>query len=117
MAKKIYAGNLPYTVGEDELREVFSKIGEVQSVKVITDSVTNRSKGFGFVEMTSDEDADKAIATLNGTSIGERNITVSEARPQTNKSRVGGGGRPGGSKGRPSFGAGGNRGKGTERWR
>ena len=119
MAKKIYVGNLPYTVGEDELREVFEKIGEIASVKVITDSATGRSKGFGFIEMNSDEDADKAIATLNGTSLGERNITVSEARPQTNKGKMGGGGgRPGGGgKGRPSFGSGGGRGKGTERWR
>ncbi|MHB8883277.1 MAG: RNA recognition motif domain-containing protein [Thermodesulfovibrionales bacterium] len=117
MAKKIYAGNLPYTVGEDELREAFEKLGEVSSVKVITDPATGRSKGFGFVEMTSDEDADKAIAALNGTSLGERNITVSEARPQTNKGKMGSG-RPGGggSKGRPSS-FGGGRGKGNERWR
>ena len=116
MAKKIYVGNLPYTVGEDELREAFGKIGEIASVKVITDSATGRSKGFGFIEMNSDEDADKAIATLNGTSLGERNITVSEARPQTNK-MGGGSGRPGGGKGRSSFGSGGGKGKGTERWR
>lgn len=83
--KKIYVGNLSYKMDEESLKEVFVKIGEVQSVKIITDAATGRSKGFGFVEMTSDEDADKAIASLNGTSLQERTITVSEARPQREK--------------------------------
>jgi RNA recognition motif-containing protein len=90
MAKKIYVGNLPYTVDEEALREVFAKIGEVQSVKIITDAAMGRSKGFGFVEMASDEDGDKAIATLNGTTLADRTLTVSEARPQ--KEREGRGG-------------------------
>ncbi|MBI5100658.1 MAG: RNA-binding protein [Nitrospirae bacterium] len=120
MAKKIYVGNLPYTVGEEELKEMFEKIGEVLSAKIITDSATNRSKGFGFVEMSSDEDADRAITTLNGTTLDQRNINVSEAKPQVNKARPGGfrpGGGGGGGKGRPSSFGGGGRGKGTERWR
>ena len=83
--KKIYVGNLSYKMDEESLKDVFVKIGEVQSVKIITDAATGRSKGFGFVEMTSDEDADKAIASLNGTSLQERTITVSEARPQREK--------------------------------
>jgi len=92
MSKKIYVGNLPYQADDDSLREVFAAIGEVQSVRIITDE-TGRSKGFGFVEMTSDEDADKAISTLNGTSIMGRSIIVNEARPQTSRGRTGGPGR------------------------
>lgn len=82
MSKKIYVGNLDYKVTEEELREVFEKIGETQSVKIITDVVTSRSKGFGFVEMSSNEDAEKAISSLNGTSLMGRPLTVNEARPQ-----------------------------------
>ncbi|MDP2168284.1 MAG: RNA-binding protein [Thermodesulfovibrionales bacterium] len=102
MSKKLYVGNLSYNVDEESLREMFAKIGEVQSVKIITDVATGRSKGFGFVEMTSDEDSKKAIDTLNGTSLMERNITVSEARPQTEKGgqRGGRGSGPGGGFGR-----------------
>jgi RNA recognition motif-containing protein len=94
MAKKIFVGNLSYKTDEEALREVFAKIGEVQSVKIITDTATGRSKGFGFVEMTSDADADKAIAELNGTTLLDRPLTVNVARPQTfkNRDRAGGGG-------------------------
>lgn len=108
MAKKIYVGNLSYNVSEDELREVFEKIGEVQSVKIINDPATGRSRGFAFVEMISDEEADKAISSLNGATLLERSLTVSEARPQTGKPKSGGGPR----QGKP-FG----RGKGSDRWR
>lgn len=113
MAKKIYVGNLPYAVTEDDLREMFEKMGEVQSIKIITDPATGRSKGFGFVEMTNDEEADKAISSLNGTTFMDRALNISEARPQTDKRRMGGGG--GGGRGRQerSFG----RGKGSDRWR
>ncbi|MCL5023760.1 MAG: RNA-binding protein [Nitrospirae bacterium] len=90
MAKRIYVGNLPYTVDEEALREVFAAIGEVQSVKIITDPAMGRSKGFGFVEMSSDEEADKAIASLNGSTLQERTLTVSEARPQTERGGRGG---------------------------
>lgn len=95
MAKKLYVGNLSYKITEEELKNVFTPLGEVQSVKIITDAATGRSKGFGFVEMANDEDADKAIASLNGTTVMERAINVSEARPQTAR-----GGRPGGGGGR-----------------
>jgi len=95
MAKKLYVGNLSYNITEDALRDVFTPLGEVQSVKIITDAATGRSKGFGFVEMTNDEDADKAISTLNGTNVMDRAINVSEARPQTERGGRGGGGRGG----------------------
>src|SRR3989337_2621282 len=97
MSKKLYVGNLPYKADEEALREIFSAVGEVESVKVITDE-TGRSKGFGFVEM-SDEDAEKAITTLNGSALMGRSIVVNEARPQAEKG--GGPGGPGGpGKGR-----------------
>ncbi len=89
MSKKIYVGNLSYKVDEDALREVFSKIGEVESAKIITDFATGRSKGFGFVEMTSDEDVEKAISALNGTTLMDRPLIVNEARPQTSRGRAG----------------------------
>ncbi|HEX9019834.1 MAG TPA: RNA-binding protein [Nitrospirota bacterium] len=94
MAKKLYVGNLSYKITEEELKNVFTPLGEVQSVKIITDAATGRSKGFGFIEMANDEDADKAIASVNGTTVMERAINVSEARPQTGR-----GGRPGGGRG------------------
>ncbi len=95
MSKKLYVGNLSYQMTEDGLREVFTPIGEVASAKIITDAATGRSKGFGFVEMASDEDADKAIADLNGTDVMGRPINVSEARPQTDRGRSTRGGRSG----------------------
>lgn len=95
MAKKIYIGNLSYKADEESLRELFQQYGEVMSAKIITDAATGQSRGFGFVEMTSGEEADKAIAGLNGTSFLSRNIVVNEARPQT-----GGRGRAGGGPGR-----------------
>lgn len=82
MSKKIYVGNLHFRVDEDTLKEFFAKIGEIQSVKIITDVTTGRSKGFGFIEMTSDEDAEKAISALNGTILMGRPLTVNKARPQ-----------------------------------
>src|SRR3990172_9542640 len=110
MAKKLYVGNLSYNVTEEELKEVFAPIGEVLSAKIITDAATGRSKGFGFVEMASDEDADKATSTLNGTTLLERQINVSEARPHREKGRGGpgfGGGGGGGRDRRGGFGGGG----------
>ena len=116
MAKKLYVGNLSYNISEEELKNVFTPIGEVQSCKIITDAATGRSKGFGFVEMANDEDADKAIATLNGTTVMDRALNVSEARPQTE--RAGGrGGRPGGG-GRGGFDRGGSSGgRNKNSWR
>ncbi len=97
MAKKLYVGNLSYQMTEDNLRDVFAALGEVLSVKIVTDGATGRSRGFGFVEMANAEDADKAIATLNGTNVSNRQINVSEARPQKDRgfsSGNRGGGRP-----------------------
>jgi RNA recognition motif-containing protein len=91
MAKKLYVGNLSYNTHEEDLREAFAKIGEVLSATLIVDQTNGRSKGFGFVEMAVDEDAEKAIAAMNGTSLMERTITVNEARPKTDRSGSGGG--------------------------
>lgn len=99
MPKKIYVGNLPYKVDEETLREAFAKNGEVRSVRIITDAITGRSKGFGFVEMASEDEGEKAISSLNGTTLFDRTLTVSEARPQAEKGgrgeRRGAGGRGG----------------------
>ena len=112
MAKKLYVGNLSYTTHEEDLREAFSKIGEVLSATLIVDQSNGRSKGFGFVEMASDEDAAKAISTMNGTMFMERTITVNEARPKTE------GGRGGFGGGRNNRGGGGGYGGGRGRsWR
>ena len=100
MSKKLYVGNLSFNMTEDDLKNVFTPIGEVQSIKIITDAATGRSKGFGFVEMTNDEDADKAIKGLNGSMVMNRAINVSEARPQTDRGGRGGG--PGGGRDRYS---------------
>ena len=105
MAKKLYVGNLSYKMTEEGLKEIFAPIGEVLSAKIITDPSTGRSKGFGFVDMANDEDGDKAISSLNGTTVQERSITVSEARPQKERSRSGGGG--GGRGGQRGFDRGG----------
>jgi RNA recognition motif-containing protein len=97
MTKKLYVGNLSYQMTEEGLRDIFAPMGEVVSAKIITDAATGRSKGFGFVEMASDEEADKAITSLNGTNVMDRALNVSEARPQTDRGRSGG--RPGAGRG------------------
>ncbi len=79
----IYLGNLPYNIKEDEILEIFEEYGEVSSAKIITDKFSGRSKGFGFVEMPNDDDANKAIEELNGAEIKGRNITVNQAREKT----------------------------------
>ncbi len=98
MSKKLYVGNLPYSVTETSLRELFSPLGEVSSVAVITDRETGQPKGFAFVEMADDAAAQQAISQINGKTLGERVITVSEARPRTERSGSGGGYR-GGNRG------------------
>jgi RNA recognition motif-containing protein len=109
MGKKLYVGNLPYTTDDAALESQFAEFGKVESARVITDRDTGRSKGFGFVEMSSDEEANSAIEKLNGTPMGGRNLTVSEARPQAPR-EGGGGGRSGGGGGGPrGFRGGGNR--------
>ncbi len=96
MAKKLYVGNLSYSTHEEDVREAFAKVGEVLSATLIVDQSNGMSKGFGFVEMASDEDADKAISALNGTTLMNRTITVNEARPKTARSGSGGRGGRGG---------------------
>jgi cold-inducible RNA-binding protein len=81
MGQKLYVGNLPYDLPEDELRNIFSAAGQVASVRLITDRETGRPKGFGFVEMSSEAEAQDAIQKLNGSTVGNRKIVVSEARP------------------------------------
>ena len=92
MGQKLYVGNLPYDLPEDELRNIFSSSGQVASVRLITDLGTGRPKGFGFVEMSSDAEAQDAIQKLNGSSVGNRKIVVSEARPMEKKGPGGPGG-------------------------
>jgi RNA recognition motif-containing protein len=82
MNLKLYVGNLPFGISEDDLRKLFSEAGEVQSIKIVTDSYSGQPRGFGFVEMTSPEGAEKAISLLNGKSVMNRTLTVNEARPQ-----------------------------------
>jgi len=82
MVKKLYVGNMSYETTEDTLRALFASVGGVESVNIITDRMSGRSKGFGFVEMATEEDAQVAISQLNGTTLDERQINVAEARPQ-----------------------------------
>jgi cold-inducible RNA-binding protein len=105
MSKRIYVGNLSYQTTENDISNLFGQVGEVESANIITDRDTGRSKGFGFVEM-GNEDADKAIAQLNGTELNGRSITVNEARPREDR----GGNRGGGGGGYGRGGGGGGRG-------
>jgi RNA recognition motif-containing protein len=100
MGKKLYVGNLAYSVTDSTLQQIFAAHGNVQSAQVIMDRDTGRSKGFGFVEMGSDQEAQAAITALNGTEVEGRNLTVNEARPKTEGPRGGGGGGRGGYGGR-----------------
>lgn len=109
MGKKLYVGNLPYSATEDEVRALFAEVGGVTSVALIMDRATGHPKGFGFVEMETDQAAQDAIAKLNGHEMQSRALNVSEARPLTERSSGGfGGGDRGGSRG----GRGGSRGGG-----
>lgn len=87
--KNIFVGNLDFSTGEDELRQLFAQYGNVDRVSIVTDRDTGRSRGFAFVEMTNTQDGEKAIAALNGTQLGPRTINVNEARPKVER----GGGR------------------------
>lgn len=107
MGAKIYVGGLPYSATEQELSDLFGRHGSVASARIITDKFTGQARGFGFVEMSSDAEAQAAVAALNGTEMGGRTLTVNEARPQ--EPRTGGGGGGGG------FGGGGGGGK-RDRW-
>lgn len=101
MAIKLFVGSLPYSLTDEELADLFKEAGTVVSAKVIVDRETGRSKGFGFVEMSSDDEAKAAISSLNGKDVGGRAMVVNEARPQENRERRpfngGGGGFGGGN--------------------
>jgi cold-inducible RNA-binding protein len=105
MAKKIYVGNLSFDTTDDKLNQLFQAFGQVNSANVIMDRLTGRSRGFGFVEMENNAEADNAIAQLNGKTIDGRALKVSEAQPREDKPRGGGG-----------FGGGGRRGGGRDRF-
>ncbi len=123
MGKKLYVGNLTYNVNESDLEALFSQFGSVQSAQIIVDRDTNRSKGFGFVEMGTDQEAQAAIQGLNGRDHDGRNLTVNEAKPREPRSgggggyggggggRSGGGGYGGGGGGRGGYGGGGGGGR------
>jgi len=98
MGRKLYVGNLPFTVGEDDLRGLFGRIGAVDSVTVMRDMATGRARGFAFVEMASDADAQKAIEELHDRDFGGRKLTVNEARPRPERSGGFGGGKGGGGR-------------------
>lgn len=107
MGNKLYVGNLPYTVRDDDLQQAFSAYGNVNSAKVMMERDTGRSKGFGFVEMGSDAEAQSAIEGMNGQSLGGRSLVVNEARPmEARPPRTGGGGFGGGRR-EGGFGGGG----------
>ncbi|MBC7814578.1 MAG: RNA-binding protein [Burkholderiales bacterium] len=112
MVKKLYVGNLPYTITEAQLRELFSQVGEIADATVIMDRETGRSKGFGFVEMATEEEAQEAIRRFNGFSMASRSLTVNEARP---REESGGGGGYGGGGGGGYGGGGGGGGNGGRR--
>jgi RNA recognition motif-containing protein len=103
--KNIFVGNLSFNTTEDELRQLFAAYGQVDRVSILTDRDTGRSRGFGFVEMSSDDDGEKAIAGLNGSQLGGRKLNINEARPKGE----GGGARGGG-------GGGDRGGRGRDRW-
>ena len=107
MSRKLYVGNLPFTTDETQLQELFAQAGNVESVSVVRDRETGRARGFAFVEMSSDEEAQQAINQLNSHQLGGRALTVNEARPKTS----GGGGDFGGG----GYGGGGN-GRNSQRW-
>ena len=123
MGSRIFVGGLPYSVNEEQLRDLFSPHGAVESANVVTDKFTGLSRGFGFVEMASDEEAESAISALDGSEVGGRKLTVNVARPREDRFGGGGGaGRPPGGAGRPRGGGGGRDrdrsggGGGRDRW-
>ena len=109
MGNKLYVGNLPYSFRDDDMQQAFSQFGNVTSAKVMMERDTGRSKGFGFVEMGSEAEAQAAIKGMNGQQHGGRALVVNEARPMESRPRTGGGGGYGG-------GGGGGGGRGRERW-
>ncbi len=121
MSKRIYVGSLPYSTTEDQLEALFGAYGKVSDSQVITDRFTGQARGFGFVEMPNDDEADAAIAALNGSSFGGRTLVVNEAREREGGGGGGGGGRGGGGGGGGRGGGGGGGGRrdyggGGNRW-
>ena len=116
MGRKLYVGNLAYSVTASDLEKLFEPYGRVESAQVIADRDTGQSKGFGFVEMGSDQEAQAAIAALNGQDAGGRTLTVNEARPKEGGGGGGGGGRGGGGRGGYGGGGGGGGGYGGRRY-
>ncbi|MEN3336330.1 MAG: hypothetical protein V7647_6 [Acidobacteriota bacterium] len=116
MGRKLYVGNLPYSIGEAELQELFAKAGNVETVRVMRDMATGRARGFAFVEMATDEEAQKAVTEFNEYELGGRALAVNEARPKPEHSGGGfGGGRGGSGGGGGRGGGGGSRGR-EPRW-
>ena len=107
MGNKLYVGNLPYTVRDEDLNQAFSAFGSVNSAKVMMERETGRSKGFGFVEMGSDAEAQSAIQGMNGQSLGGRSLVVNEARPMEPRPPRSGGGGFGGGRREGGYGGGG----------
>lgn len=117
MATKLYVGNLSYQMTDQELHDLFSEAGNVSSAQVVTDRYTSQSRGFGFVEMASEDEAQQAIAAINGRNVGGRALVVNESRPRegggsSGGGRSGGGGYGGGGGGGGSYGGGGRSGGG-----
>jgi RNA recognition motif-containing protein len=110
MSVKLYVGNLSFNTTNQDLNDLFGEIGPVESANVVEDRETGRSRGFGFVEMTSKEDGDKAIAELDGKEVDGRTLKVNEAKPREDRGGRGGGG--GGGRGRGGYGGGGGGGGG-----
>src|SRR5712691_7263977 len=113
MSMKLYVGNLAFSTSSQDLQELFAAAGTVESASVVEDRDTGRSRGFGFVEMATKEEAEAAIAQFNGKEVNGRALNVNEARPRENRGGGGGGGRGGyggGGGGRGGYGGGGNRG-------
>jgi RNA recognition motif-containing protein len=115
LGKKLYVGGLPYSTDESSLENLFTGAGTVESVRIITDRDTGRAKGFGFVEMSNDSEASRAISMYNGVEFGGRTINVSEARPQTERPQRSSGGYSNGGGGRGGYGGGDRNGGGGSR--
>lgn len=113
MSRKLFVGNLPFTTGENELQDLFGAVGAIESVRVMRDNATGRARGFAFVEMQTDEDAQAAIQKLNGADLGGRALVVNEARPKPEFSGAGGGG---GGRDRGGRGGGGGNRRSEPRW-
>lgn len=112
MAKKLYVGGLPFATTNEELKDLFANQGEVTSATIITDKFSGRSRGFGFVEMSNDDEATKAVDSLNGSEFGGRKLVVNEARPMGERKPGGFGGGRGGDRGGYGGGGGGRGGYG-----